>query len=139
MNKKLFSEKEQRILLKNPYVQSISLKAITYTEEFKQLFIGEYGKGKLPREIFTQCGFDIHLVGIQRVESCAKRWLGAYKKKGVLGLQDGRKNHSGRARTRSLSLEEKYARLEAQNTLLKAENELLKKMKMMERRAKRSR
>ncbi len=34
---------------------------------------------------------------------------------------------------RELSLEEKYARLEAQNNLLKAENELLKKIRFAER------
>jgi transposase len=38
---------------------------------------------------------------------------------------------------KELSLEEKLARLEAQNLLLKAENELLKKIDMAERRLRR--
>ena len=37
--------------------------------------------------------------------------------------------NSGRPLERELTLEEKYARLEAQTNLLKAENELLKKIR----------
>ena len=46
------------------------------------------------------------------------------------------KINSGRPREKELSLEEKYARLEAKINLLKAENELLKKTRYTERRLK---
>jgi len=39
MSKKLFTEKEIKILSKNQYVKTISSKGITYTEEFKQILI----------------------------------------------------------------------------------------------------
>jgi transposase len=50
-----------------------------------------------------------------------------------MGLRDTSPGNSGRPRERELSIEEKYARLEAENNLLKAENELLKKRRFAER------
>ena len=47
------------------------IKAITYTDEFKRNFIKEYEKGKFPREIFEEAGFDMEIVGIERVKSCS--------------------------------------------------------------------
>ena len=134
MSKKIFTDKEIKQLSNNPNVRSVSSKAITYTDAFKQLFISENNKGKPPREIFEDCGFDVTVVGLQRVESSGKRWRAGYQENGILGLQDTRSHASGRPLKRELTLEEKYAKLEAQNALLQAENELLKKIRFMERR-----
>ncbi|MFJ8100097.1 IS3 family transposase [Lysinibacillus sp. NPDC096212] len=128
MSKKLFTNQEQKLLKKHPYVKAVSEKGITYTDEFRALAIAEYEKGKCSREIFEDAGFDIDLVGIHRAKSALKRWRAAYKEKGVSGLEDTRKYHSGRPLERELSLEEKNTRLEAQIALLRAENELLKKI-----------
>ena len=46
MSKKIFSEKEINELSKNKYVKKVSEKGITYTDEFKRLFIAENEKGK---------------------------------------------------------------------------------------------
>ncbi|BFH59657.1 hypothetical protein PAJ34TS1_58080 [Paenibacillus azoreducens] len=133
MSKKIFTDKEIKLLSNNPYVKSVSSKAITYTDAFKQLFISESNQGKLPREIFEECGFDVTVIGVQRVKSSGNRWRASYQENGILGLQDTRSQASGRPLKRELTLEEKYARLEAQNNLLKAENELLKKIRFAER------
>jgi hypothetical protein len=133
MSKKTFTEKEIRVLSDNPYVKSVSSKGITYTDEFKHLFIEENEGGKLPRQIFEECGFDIDVLGIHRVKAAAKRWRAAYRENGVAGLRDTRAENSGKHCERELTLEEKYARLEAQHNLLKAENELLKKIRFAER------
>jgi transposase len=138
MSKKVFTEKEIKLLSNNPYVKSVSPKGITYTDDFKRIFIAENEKGKLPREIFEECGFDIDIIGIQRVKASGNRWRDAYQENGIDGLKDNRPGNSGRPIERELSLEEKYARLEAQNNLLKAENELLKKIQVLERRMKRN-
>ena len=138
MSKKHFTEKEIEILSNNPYVKSVSSKGVTYTDEFKRIFIAESENGKLPRQIFEENGFDIAVIGIVRVQMAASRWRTAYNKSGVLGLRDTRKGNSGRPTKKELSLEEKNARLEAQIQLLRAENELLKKLDLMERGLKRS-
>ncbi len=133
VSKKLFTDKEIKILSNNSFVKTVSAKGITYTDEFKKHFISQYEKGKFPREIFEECGFDIEVLGLDRVQNASKRWRAAYRKDGVLGLRDTRTGNSGRSLERELSAEEKYARLEAENNLLKAENELLKKIRFAER------
>lgn len=133
MSKNLFSSKDIRQLVDNIYVKAVSEKAITYTDEFKELFISESQKGKFPREIFEQYGFDVEMVGIHRIRSAAKRWKAAFAKEGVMGLRDTRPGNSGRILQRERTLEESYKQLEAQNNLLRAENELLKKIRFAER------
>jgi transposase len=133
MTNKYFTEKEVNELKINPNVKAVSNKAITYTEEFKRLFISESKKGKIPRSIFEENGFNIDVIGPDRVKKTANRWRTAYKRDGVLGLKDSRTNLTGRPRKKELTLEEKNARLEAQIQLLRAENELLKKLDMIER------
>ena len=134
MSNKIFTQDEIQILSSNKYVKYVSAKGITYTDEFKRLFIAENEKGKIPTVIFEECGFDLDVLGLDRVRSSGKRWRAAYREDGILGLQDNRVENSGRPREKELTLEEKYERLMAQNKLLKAENELLKKLDMLERR-----
>ena len=134
LSKKLFTEKEIKILSKNPFVKSVSPKAITYTNKFKEVFINQSQAGKFPREIFEECGFDTEILGIERIHSSAKRWRIAFRKEGVLGLRDNRKGNSGRPRERELQVEEMNVRLQAEINLLRAENELLKKIRFAERR-----
>lgn len=133
MTKNYLTSHQQTKLKMNPYVKAVSDKAITYTDEFKQLFIVQSEAGKLPREIFEEAGFDVEVIGITRVKKAANRWRTAYKEHGVGGLEDTRKYRSGRPLERALSIEEKYMRLEAKMRLLEAENALLKKLDLLER------
>lgn len=134
MSKKLFSDDEIEILSNNKYVKRVSTKGITYTDEFKRIFICENEKGKLPREIFAECGFDIDIIGLKRIKSSGSRWRSAFRRNGVAQLQDTRKYNTGRPSGKDLTLEEKYEKLQAKVKLLQAENELLKKLEMLERR-----
>ena len=134
MSNKLFTKEEIELISRNKYVKNVSERSITYTDEFRRIFISEYEKGKFPRKIFEESDFEISILGIGRVESISKRWRAAYKKNGIHGLDDTRKGKTGRPRNKELSIEEKYERLKAQTTLLKAENELLKKLDLIERR-----
>lgn len=135
MSKKLFTKEDMELLSKNKYIKNITSKGITYTDEFKRIFVSENSNGKLPRQIFEEYGFDTDILGKDRIHSSAKRWRNSYRKEGIVGLSDTRKSNSGRPSTKNLSLEEKYTRLEAKLNLLKAENELLKKLDMIERQA----
>lgn len=53
-----------------------------------------------------------------------------------MGLRDTRKGHSDHKKDGTLSAEERYAKLEAENKLLKAEVELLKEIRLAEGRGK---
>lgn len=134
MSIKNFTEKEVKVLSKNKYVTNVSIKGITYTDEYKRIFITESEKGKSIKEIFKEYGFDIDVLGTDRIRSAAYRWRAAYRKKGIIGLNDTRKLMCGRSSEKDLPIEERYRRLMVQVNLLKAENELLKKIDILERR-----
>lgn len=136
MSKILFSEEMISKLKNNNFVKSVSEKGITYTDEFKVYFIAEYSKGKLPSQIFQDAGFDIDILGRERVKSASKRWRKAYNEMGELGLMDARKHASGRPLSRKLSQEELLAKKDAEIAYLKSEVELLKKIELQERRVK---
>ena len=91
MSKIIFSKEDIKKLKNNKNVLNVSERSITYTYDFKVLFIDEYTIGKLPREIFAENGFDINIIGLKRIEQASCRWRAAYKKDGILGLQDTRK------------------------------------------------
>lgn len=133
MDKKTFTDAEIKKLLDNPYVEAVTSSIITYTDEFKRIFIAQDRDGKLPREIFRENGFDVDLIGGARIKKAAYRWRKAYKEQGLDGLSDSRKFPKEKRNKRGLTLGEQNKKLEAQIQLLKAENELLKKLDMLER------
>ena len=73
MSKKLFTEDKIIILKQNKYVKKVTSKGITYTDEFKRIFIDENSNGKFPRIIFEGCGLNIDIIGMQIVKSSAGR------------------------------------------------------------------
>lgn len=74
MSKITFSLKQIQALQKNPNVEQVSEKSITYTNAFKTKFIEAYLTGKYPRQIFEENGFDEAIIGIKRIEQAACRW-----------------------------------------------------------------
>lgn len=105
MSKKIFTDEEINILSQNKYIKKVSTKGITYSDEFKELFIVENQNRKLPRQIFEECGFDIDILGMTRIEPSGKRWRSAFRRNGVSQLQDTRKFNTGRPTERDLSIE----------------------------------
>jgi putative transposase len=133
MSKILFSRMSILKLQKNKNVLNVSENAITYTDEFKRLFIDEYMSGKLPRTIFMENSFDVEIIGIKRIEQSACRWKAMYKANGIVGLTDTRKDLSGRPIVRKLTPQEIIERQEAKIKLLESQVELLKKLDAKER------
>jgi transposase len=64
MSNKLFTKEEIALISRNKYVKNVSERSITYTDEFRQIFISEYGKGKFPRKIFQESDFVISILKI---------------------------------------------------------------------------
>ncbi|MBK5240431.1 IS3 family transposase, partial [Clostridium sp.] len=133
MSKVLFSKAGILALQKNKNVLNVSNKAITYTDDFKRLFIDEYMSGKLPRDIFKENGFDVEIIGMIRINQSAFRWKALYKANGIVRLTDTRKEFSGRPLVRKLTPQEIIERQEAKIKLLEAQVELLKKLDAKER------
>jgi putative transposase len=134
MSKIIFSTKEIKALMKNPNVERVSERSITYTDAFKSKFMDDYLAGKLPRQIFMENGFDSAIIGIKRIEQAAYRWKTAYEKNGLIGLTDTRKTSAGRPTKRELTPAEVIERQNARIKLLEGQVELLKKLEVTERR-----
>jgi transposase InsO family protein len=134
MSKITFSTREITALQNNLNVKRVSERAITYTDTFKNRFMDEYLRGKLPRQIFIENGFDVDVLGMKRIEQSAYRWKKAYEKNGLIGLTDSRKTGSGRPLKRELTPSEVIERQEARIKLLEGQVELLKKLEATERR-----
>jgi transposase InsO family protein len=133
MSKIIFTKNNIVKLRNNKNVITVSERAITYSYEFKILFMDEYIAGKLPRQIFEENGFDIDVIGSKRIEQSSQRWRRSYKKDGIIGLEDTRKTASGRPRSTELTKKEIIERQEAKIKLLEAQVELLKKLDVKER------
>lgn len=136
MSNKKFTNEEINLLSMNKYVLRVNQKGITYSNEFKMHFIAEYSKGKTTRVIFEESGFDIDILGEDRIRSAGNRWRSAYKTNGVTGLEDTRRTKSGRPRKRELTKDDVIAKQNAEIEYLKAEIELLKKLELQERQVK---
>lgn len=133
MAKKIFREEEIRDLQANPYVKKVSEKSITYTQEFREFFVSEYQKGKLPIQILRAAGFDTTVLGKDRIDSISKRFRKMEAR--PEGLADTRKGNSGRFSTKDLTPEEEIQRLKNKIKYLEQENEFLKKIRFLDRKA----
>lgn len=133
MSNILFTKEDIRKLEKNKNILRISEHSITYNFEFKIIFINEYIAGKLPRQIFEENGFDIDIIGLKRIVKSSDRWRSAYKKDGIIGLQDTRGKAIKKTHSTELIKEEIIEMQEARIKLLEGQVELLKKIDAKER------
>jgi len=124
-----FSDEEIEVLSQNQYVLKVSKSTITYTDEFRQLFLERYLSGEGPAkntaQILNNCGFDLRMLGRARVKSTKRRIVKMSKREA--GVIDTRKSKSGRQKVSGLTNEERIKYLEARNKYLEQENEFLKK------------
>ncbi len=128
-----FTDEQLKELETNPYVYNCSVKCITYTEEFKELFWVDYQKGVQPIEIFKKYGFDPHVLGKARRKSFVRR----LKKEAARDerFKDTRATNSGRPSTTEVSLEEQLKRLKHKNKVLQQENDFLKRVRFINKKA----
>ncbi|WP_058309162.1 HTH domain-containing protein [Gracilibacillus massiliensis] len=128
-----FSDKQAEELRKNPYVDKVSNKAITYSDVFKQHFKNELDLGKFPTQIFREAGFDTKVVGQERIKSFSHRVRKMAEREA--GFTDLRAHHSGRVSTKERTPDEEIAYLKHQVTIQKQQIEALKKMNFIDRKA----
>lgn len=133
MSNHRFTDEQIEQLKDNPHVKNVSDKAITYEEEFKELFISEYTAGKLPSQIFKDAGFDTEVLGSDRIKSFSSRIKQQFDR--AEGFEDQRKYSSGRPRVNGLTPEEKIERLEAKNEILQQEIDFLKRVRLINRKS----
>ena len=134
MGKHYFTKEQIEILKVNPYIKIVSEKAITYTDEFKEIFLREYKTNQFPTSIFEKYGLPISILGQKRIANCSSRWR--MQELRVDGIKDTRKINSGRPIERDLTAEEQINRLKDQNEYLKQQVEFLSQLRRLEREVK---
>lgn len=138
VSKIIYNELQRKQLENNPNVSHVSDRSITYKPEFKVQAVKEYLQGKLPMKIFIDHGFDIEMIGVDKPHACLKRWRYSFEAHGEDGFYTERrgKGSTGRPSSKELTLEEKLKKAEARNAFLEMEIDFLKKLKELERQAK---
>ena len=133
------NEEEIRTLRKNPYVVDVNERGVSYSKDFKFLFIKEYMQGKKPTEIFKDAGFDVKALGSKRIERACARWKESYEA-GTLGARSAklekcdsaeRRRHESEARDEEMDRLKESALDICRNQVkeikrISAENEMLK-------------
>lgn len=133
------NEEEIRTLRKNPYVVDVNERGVSYSKDFKFLFIKEYMQGKKPTAIFKDAGFDVKVLGSKRIERACARWKESYEA-GTLGVRSAKLEKYGSVGARRIendAIDDEIDRLK-ESTLdicrnqmkeikrISAENEMLK-------------
>lgn len=121
MGSNKFTEEEQELLRKNPYVVKVSQTTITYSEQFKQQFFTAYQHGEPPSKILRDMGFNPGMLGKRRKDSLIRR-VKEYSIR-EKGFEDARGENFSCPSTKELTDAERIARLEHQVNYLKEENQ----------------
>lgn len=125
-----FSDEQVKELEKNPYVKKVSIKSITYSEEFKELFWIDLQNGMMPGNIFRKYGFDPHMLGSSRTLKFTNR----VRKEAAReeGFKDTRGTNPEDL-LQNLTIEEQLERLKQKNKILQQENDFLKRVRFINR------
>ena len=69
-----YTDEQINELSQNKYVEFVSKNKITFTKEFKILFMNEFNKGKGNLQIFSDFGLNPLVVGKRRIKTCTRNW-----------------------------------------------------------------
>ncbi len=69
-----YTDEQINELSQNKYVEFICKDKITFTKEFKILFMNEFNKGKGNLQIFSEFGLNPLTIGKRRIKICTRNW-----------------------------------------------------------------
>lgn len=120
MTKKIYSKKQIKELLNNPYVEKCSERYITYKIECKNEFLKLLKQGLFYREIFQILWFPLYIVNSKIPERAYNRWK-KYLENWVFELKN-KAHKKERLNFESMTIEEQNEYLKAENAYLKEFN-----------------
>lgn len=68
-----FTPEQMEILAANPFTYKVSALRISYTLEFKNIFLSRFEAGEPVKEIFSSLGYDLSILGENRMYTFARR------------------------------------------------------------------
>lgn len=70
-----FTEEQLQELASNPFTRNVNSYRISFTLEFKNLFLSHYEQGELVKDIFSSLGYDPNILGDGRMYTFCHRLL----------------------------------------------------------------
>jgi len=70
-----FTQEQVEQLAANPFTLSVTVHRISFTLEFKNLFLSRYETGESVKDIFVALGYDPDVIGYNRMYSFSNRLL----------------------------------------------------------------
>lgn len=128
MSKKMFNTEEIAILGQNPFTFRVTTNQISFTKEFKELFIERYNTGVLPRQILTDCGYDPEMFGDRRIWGISRYIRAQYYESDGTFSSNSKTSEKLKSNTKPLSEKEELRQLRQEIDYLKQEIEFLKKI-----------
>ena len=118
-------------LKEHPYVVKATEWTISFTPDFKRMAYNEYYTGKSMRQIFTDAGFDVEILGDKRLQNFRNKLLQKAEKD--VDFEDHRINNCRKkAQSTEAQMAKRIRELEHRNAYLEQENEFLKKIRLVE-------
>ncbi len=68
-----FTQEQVEQLAANPFTLSVTVHRISFTLEFKNLFLSRYENGESVKDIFVALGYDPDVIGYNRLYASSKR------------------------------------------------------------------
>lgn len=125
-----YTDEEIEILSKHKYVEFVSKDKITFTTEFKILFINEFNKGKGNFQIFAEQGLNPLLVRKRRIKVCTRNWKKQAQKDPTFSKKSNRPIKKETDEEKKKRLQDiKY--LQRRVNQLEMENKFLKKVQTL--------
>lgn len=128
MSKKMFSTEEMAILQQNPFTFRVTTNQISFTKEFKEIFIAKYNTGVIPRQILTDCGYEPEMFGDRRIWGISQYIRTQYSESAGTFSNSSKVSRKSKGDTKPLSEKEELRQLRQEVDYLKQEVEFLKKI-----------
>ena len=128
MARRLLTKEEIEKLKQSPYVAKATPYQISFTTDFKRMAYQELNEGKLMREILTESGIDVEILGDCRIWSVAEKIKKAAERES--GFTDQREKNSRKPgkMTEEQVMAKRVEQLEHELAYTRQEVEFLKKL-----------
>jgi len=125
-----FTQEQMESLAANPFTYKITVLRISYTLEFKNLFLAQYEKGEAIKDIFTELGYDTTILGNNRIYGFANRLLEQIETGGMLTEEATNSQQKKPVNTdyNTMPAQQSIAAMQREITYLRQQLEFLKKI-----------
>ena len=129
-----FTQEQVEQLAANPFTLSVTVHRISFTLEFKNLFLSRYENGESVKDIFVALGYDPDVIGYNRMYSFSNRLLNQVEAGEPLTEGSARKPAEKPVNTdyNTMPAQQSVASMQRELTYLRQQVEFLKKISQLD-------